>query len=323
MGFFMHLRGLPPIVIAAMTLVLSQPVQAAGTLTRTFVSSAGSDHNPCTTAQPCATFAAAYNAVEANGIVAALDPGKYGPLTITAPVTINGNGWAAITGAAAGNGITINAGSGDVILSGLEIDGAGAAFDGIVFNSGTSLTISNCVVKDVVVNSNDNSGTSGAGIWIAPTSGTLSITIVNTVVSNNASEGILYYPLSGNATAEGAIDHVVITNNAFGFTVNSSLTSGGSAAFTISNSVVSNNSGDGIYINGATTTIDNDQISNNAYGVIAYLGTVILGRSTITNNSSYGVNNGGTVYTYQDNHIEANGNSNAVQGTPLTPVAAQ
>src|ERR1700728_807775 len=115
-------------------LALSVPTQASGTLTRTFVSSTGSDSNPCTVAQPCATFATAYAAVAPNGIVAALDPGKYGPLTITYPVTINGNGWAAITAPARGNGITINLTDGDANLTGLEIDGAGAAYNGIVFN---------------------------------------------------------------------------------------------------------------------------------------------------------------------------------------------
>src|ERR1700721_110894 len=80
-------------------------VQAAGTLTRTFVSSSGGDTNPCTVAAPCATFAQAYSMVAPNGIVAALDPGKYGPLTITGPVTIDGNGWAALTRAGAGWGL--------------------------------------------------------------------------------------------------------------------------------------------------------------------------------------------------------------------------
>ena len=101
------------------------PAQAT-LLTRTFVSSAGSDSNPCTITQPCASFAHAYSVTAASGIVAALDPGKYGPLTITGPITINGNGWAAITAPAAGNGITISA-SGNVTLIGIEIDGAGAA----------------------------------------------------------------------------------------------------------------------------------------------------------------------------------------------------
>jgi hypothetical protein len=43
------------------------PAQAAS-LTRTFVSSAGSDSNPCTITQPCATFAQAYSLTAAQGI---------------------------------------------------------------------------------------------------------------------------------------------------------------------------------------------------------------------------------------------------------------
>src|SRR5271156_5333100 len=108
----------------ATAFVASVPAQAQnGTLTRSFVSSAGSDSNACTITAPCATFAHAYTAVEANGIIAALDPGKYGPLSIVGPVTVNGNGWAAITGLAGNNGITVNisGGTGNVILTGLEI----------------------------------------------------------------------------------------------------------------------------------------------------------------------------------------------------------
>src|SRR6202034_3527119 len=130
------------------------------------------DDNPCTITAPCATFAHAYTRTQPDGIIAALNPGKYGPLTITYPVTVNGNGWAAITGPAQGNGITVNAGSGNVILTGLEVDGAGAAYNGIVFNSGGSLTIDNCIVKDFV----SSNGTSGNGIMIAPTAGTIDFT---------------------------------------------------------------------------------------------------------------------------------------------------
>jgi hypothetical protein len=121
-------RIILPLAVLTTTLALVLPVQAQnGALTRSFVSSAGVDTNACTIAAPCATFATAYTKIGANGIIAALDPGKYGPITITGPVTINGNGWAAITAPASGNGtisgITINAVSGDVILTGLEIDG--------------------------------------------------------------------------------------------------------------------------------------------------------------------------------------------------------
>src|ERR1700722_16414031 len=99
------------ILAAALALAITLPAHAQnGTLTRSFVSSTGVDTNPCTITQPCGSFAVAYTKISANGIIAALDPGKYGPLTIIGPVTINGNGWAAITGLAAGSAITINAG---------------------------------------------------------------------------------------------------------------------------------------------------------------------------------------------------------------------
>src|ERR1700722_14126271 len=119
-----HVFGLA--LLSGTAIVASAPAHAQfGSLTRSFVSSMGSDSNLCTVTQPCQTFAQAYTKIGTNGIIAALDPGKYGPLTISGPVTINGNGWAAITAPAQNNGITINAGSGNVILNGLEIDGAG------------------------------------------------------------------------------------------------------------------------------------------------------------------------------------------------------
>src|ERR1700722_12018790 len=123
-----HVFGLALLAVTA--IVASAPAHAQnGTLTRSFASSSGIDTNPCTITQPCATFAHAYTAIAANGIIAALDPGKYGPLTITGPVTINGNGWAAVTAPAGGIGIAVNAaisGGGTGILTGLKIDGAGA-----------------------------------------------------------------------------------------------------------------------------------------------------------------------------------------------------
>jgi hypothetical protein len=294
-------------------------------LTRTFVSSSGVDSNPCTVTAPCATFAAAFNAVQSDGIIAALDPGKYGPLTITYPVTVNGNGWAAITGTAAGNGITINAGSGNVILSGLEADGANAAYNGIVFNSGESLTIDNCIVKDFVEGGSGGTGTSGNGIWIAPTSGTINFTIVNTIAVDNAYTGIFYGQPSGSAAASGVIDHVVATNNpGRGIGVAMLGGSGGSAAVTISNSVANNNGRSGIVASGSSyiVTIDHDEISNNATGVNVGANTsVLLSRSVITKNTNNGVLNSGTASSSRDNRIYGNGTD--ISGTALSSVPQQ
>jgi hypothetical protein len=313
-------------LLSVTAIVASVPAQAQnGSLTRSFVSSAGSDSNACSITAPCATFAVAYTKIAANGIIAALDPGKYGPLTITGPVTVNGNGWAAITGLSGNSGITVNisGGTGNVILTGLEIDGAGAGYNGIAFESGASLTVSDCIVKDFIA-ANGNTGNTGNGIWIGPTSGTVVFTIVNTVALNNANYGIAYWPQSGTATIVGTIDHVFAAHNTVGGIVIE--TGNSSATVSVSNSVVSNNPGIGIYSNGTTgsdtTTIDNDQISNNASGVVVTDATVLLSRSVITNNSQVGVNNAGTVNSFQDNRIIENGsnNNNNISGSGLTDV---
>jgi hypothetical protein len=302
------------IVFALLTAIVgSVPALAQnGTLTRSFVSSAGVDTNPCTITQPCGTFAQAYTKVGANGIVAALDPGKYGPLTIAGPVTINGNGWSAITGPAQGDGITVNAVSGNVTLTGLEIDGASAAYNGIVFNSGSSLTVTNCVLQNFV--GTGIGSTTGNGVLIQPTSGAVSFDITNTAFSNNGNVGIDYIAASGSATANGAIDHIVAINNNVGIQIYTVST--GSTKVAISNSVVNNNSSDGIYAanstNALTVSIDNSSTNDNGSTGIDADGTpnVTLGRSVITGNGSYGVVNGttpNTFYSYQDNRINGNG----------------
>jgi hypothetical protein len=302
-------------IFVAATLALAAvlpavPAQAAS-LTRTFVSSAGHDSNPCTITQPCATFAVAYAATAANGIIAALDPGKYGPLTITGPVTVNGYGWAAITGPAAGNAITINAVSGNVTLTGLEIDGAGAAYHGIVFNSGSSLTVTNCVVQNFVL----NGGQAGNGILMQPTSGLLDFTITNTTVANNEGNGVVYQPPSGSPSANGVIDHVVANANNFGISVDTILASGGMIVVTISNTIASNNvGGGGIFVQGTTAapaqvSIDNVGASGNNIGIKANNpANVLLNRSVITGNTTglYNDTVPNTFYTYGNNLIDLN-----------------
>jgi hypothetical protein len=318
------------VIAAGLALAVTLPaVSAQAQAPRTFVSAAGSDSNPCSFAAPCRHFQAAVNATTVGGEVDALDPAGYGPITISQAVTIEGQGWSYIAPPASGNGITINAVSGEVAIRGVSLNGAGIAggTNGIVFNSGGSLTISNCIVKNFVRANGDFSGETGNGIWVAPTSGNINFTIVNTIAVNNIL-GIAYLPASGAPTASGAIDHVVATNNGnIGITVNGYLTSGGSAAVSISNSVASNNAQYGIAVLSGpgivTVTIDNDEISNNTNGIDVASGAAVLSRSTITNNPSYGIINAGTVDTFQNNQIYANGNSNAVLYNPLTPVSLQ
>jgi Right handed beta helix region len=271
------------------------PAQAT-LLTRTFVSSAGKDSNPCTITQPCATFAVAYAATAANGIIAALDPGKYGPVTIMGPVTINGYGWAAITGPASGNAITINANSSDKIaLIGLEIDGANAASDGIQFNSGGSLSVRDSTIRNFQVD----------GITLnaeAP------VSISDTVVSNNSNFGIDFQP---GGTADLTLERVqAIGNSNIGILIEGKNAPPGAAVTgTCADCVLSGN-GDGFSIEGflisaqPTVMIVNCKIVNNNIGLALSDSTVNLAQSTISNNKTDGFSTQfGTLKSFGNNFI--------------------
>ena len=136
-------RIIPSSALLITTLALFLPTEVtAGKLISTFVSGEGDDTNPCSDAFPCRTFAGAYVNTASEGIISALDAADYGPLTITGPVTINGNNRATITtpSGGLGIGITIRAGASDkIVLRGLTVNGANDGGAGIEFISGASL----------------------------------------------------------------------------------------------------------------------------------------------------------------------------------------
>jgi hypothetical protein len=308
-------------LLSLTAIVANAPAQAqTGLLTRSFVSSSGVDTNPCTVAQPCASFAQAYTKVGANGIVAALDPGKYGPINITSPVTINGNGWAAITAPAGGNGIVINTSSGSVILNGLEIDGAGVAYNGIALVSASSLTVSNCTVQNFIQNAASPDSVTGNGIAMGPTSSALTFAITNTTLSNNAANGIYYFPVAGPTVTSGLIDHVIAQANGSGINVRTGL--GGATVINVSNSIASNNVAMGILVdNGGgpslKVSIDNVNANGNNLGVnVANTAIVLLNRSVVTGNAT-GVQNNGGLFSFGNNVIFQNGSN----GTGVTPAS--
>src|SRR5579862_3770760 len=157
------------IVIAAALAFAVTLSAAPAQAQRVFVGATGSDGNPCTFAAPCRSFQHAHDVASSGGEIDVLDPAGYGPLTISKSISIQGHGYSGITVPSAGNGITINAPGANVTLNGLLIEGGGAGYDGIVFNSGGSLTVTNCVVQNFFYS---GSGlTTGNGILIQPTSG--------------------------------------------------------------------------------------------------------------------------------------------------------
>ena len=312
-------------VVCALIFALhADPAQAQ----RVFVSATGSDGNPCSFPSPCRSFQHAHDVAPAHGEIDVLDPAGYGAVTINKAISIQGHGFSGITVGSGGTGITINAGSTDAItLNGLIIDGAHAGNNGIVFNSGGGLTVSNCVVQNFL---SSGPATSGNGILLQPTTSNFNFSIANTTVANNDNIGIYYLPPTGSpTTTNGVIDHVVATNNFDGIAIDMNQNRGAAAIVVASNSIASYNSNIGIY--GSTNdiprplklSIDNVSITSNGGGGIeafAYA-KVLLGRSVITGNGT-GIYDQtlGTFYTYQDNRINLNATDITSQYA-LTPLA--
>jgi hypothetical protein len=296
---------------AALAAVLPAIPSQAASLTRTFVSSAGSDSNPCTITQPCATFAVAYTATAANGIIAALDPGKYGPLTITGPVTINGNGWAAITAPAGGFGITINANANDdIALIGLEIDGADSGIIGIQFTGGSALTIENCIIRHIV---ND-------GIDFDP-NGPSSLSISGSLISDNGLSGVAVGP-TGSGQVTALFSHIKVNNNGYQGIYLEGDNATGTLDATVYESVAAHNIANGFYASSAsghsTTTLSvfhSVSADNKANGLAATgVGATLRAAQSMVTGNGHGwlLQSSGVIQTYGDNYIDGNGSNTGI-----------
>jgi len=289
-----------------------------------FVSSVGNDANNCTLAAPCRHLQAALTATISGGEIAILDTAGYNggtTVTITQAVSIvNPGGFeAAIAPPSGGTGIVINVGTNDAVsLRGLSIDGAGVGATGIQFNSGASLTIENCIVRHM----------NGDGINFFSTTATSALTISNSLMADNGSNGVLLEP-TGSATA--VFNRVEANNNAlYGIFVDGVSSAGTNTInVTVSESVAAGNGQAGFNSqtgsgNAPTNfTIFHSVAANNGIGVAAggSGATLRLANSTVTGSTAFGWGafSSGVVYSYGDNYIDGNaGNSGS-----LTPIAKQ
>jgi hypothetical protein len=290
----------------------SLPAYAAS---RAFVSGKGTDTAGCgPVVTPCRTPQYAHdNTVSAGGEIDILDGAGYGSITINKAISIinDGAGLAGFLAPAGGNAITINAGPGDdITLRGLTIEGAGVGNNGLVFNTGLSLTMSNCVAQGFVAA--NSLAFDGNGILLTPTTSSVTIRISNSDASNNSDAGIRFLPPSGTTiTARIIIDHVIATKNgSAGVSINAFNTSGTTVAG-VSNTVASNQIGGvGFEFAGPnlTATLDTSNATGNLAGVAVEGATAYLSQNTITSNSQYGVQiaSGGVANTFHDNRIESN-----------------
>src|SRR5712691_10548435 len=193
--------------LAALFALCLHVASAQAQLVRTCVSMAkGSDANAssqCHCSTPCRTFATAAANTLSDGEITVLDPGDYGGLTITKSISINNDsgGEASITVSGGTTGIIVNAPAGGYVnLRGLTIQGVEfGGGTGLRFNTGFSLTMTNCVVRNHT----------GNGIEFFPTASS-NLSVSNTVVADNGGGGIAVIPRSA---ANVVINRVEVYNN--------------------------------------------------------------------------------------------------------------
>jgi hypothetical protein len=282
------------------------PLQAQSI--RTYVSTTGSDTNPCSIIAPCRHFSAAVAVTSAGGEVDALDPGGYGSLTITQSVTIEGQGWSYVAPGSSGVAIDVNAPSGDVVLRGLSVNGVGELIPtGIEFDAGKSLTVENCVVRNM-----------NMGLLFLSNATTLqTLTVSNSYFNNNA-QGVSIVSNSSSAIT-ASIDRTVFSENTSSGLFVQGLTSTGPISVAVTDSVAANGEGGFLVESSAGHSVTNVSlthsvaIGNSSYGVQAFgtNATIWLAQTTLTGNASgFMARNGGVVASYGDNYL------GAANGTP-------
>jgi hypothetical protein len=289
---------------------------AYATRQHTFVASYGSNSNACSFLSPCASFQYALSQTLSGGEITAIDSDGFGPLTISQSVTVTAApGTEANVPPVSGGSSIVVTGSGiNVILRNLTLNAESQGYNGIDFQAGggSSLTVINCTILNFLYDGSNDANT-GNGILIEPSTGAVTFAITNTLVSNNANNGIAYVPPASSATSViGVLGTVTAANNTNGIKI---APQSGTADITISDSVATNNGSDGIIAANPvgqtlTVTIDNTTLTSNATGISAANTTkVLLGRSVIIGNTTYGIDNTtspNTFYSYKDNRIDLN-----------------
>jgi hypothetical protein len=315
------------LAVLASLLALGLDVAPAQALnTRSFISALGNDANACTRAAPCRTLQVAHDKTLAGGEINFLDPGGYGTLVITKAISIvnDGVGSAGILVPSGGTGITINAaGGGYINIRGLIIEGGGVGKNGIEYIIGPSVSIENCVIRNVT----------DVGIYHVPIIGFTNLYVSNSYIADNAL-GIGIFP-GGNADVTNAsITGVELHNNGFGIFVSGQGAGTNNLAklnVSVTDSIAAQGSGNGVGVFVTTSavhavtnlTLTRFTSVNNLIGLqVSGVGaTLTLARSTVTRNTTHGWNifSGGILQSYGDNSI----NSNGANVGALTSIAAQ
>jgi hypothetical protein len=288
-----------------------------------YVASYGVDSGNCSFTAPCRTFTFALGAVQAGGVVTAIDSAGNSPVTINKAVTIAAPPGVSpsIVVSSGGTAVIINALPTDkVVLRGLVLDGQGIGGDGIDFNSGGALTIEDTVVRNF----------GGEGLHFVSTAATdETLDIANSSFSDNGANGIVITTENSGgiyASIDGARLH---GNTSHGLYMVGDNGGNGVLYVTVTNSVASNNLDSGFRVDSAPGSSPSNLFltrtvaEGNSTGIVASETNAIiwLAQSTIGLNRNYGFYLGfgaPVINSYGDNYI-----GNAANNGSLTPVPRQ
>jgi hypothetical protein len=290
--------------------LMAAPAHAQAT--RTWVSGVGDDVNPCSRTAPCKTFAGAISKTAAGGEINCLDPGGFGAVTVTKSMTISCEAGTAGLLVAAGNAINFNGGAADYLyLKGLDFEGlnhttGGVGVNGVSFNTGATLHVEDCSIRDF----------SGAGILVKPAANATFV-VQRTTLFDNTGSGIKVVPTGG--VINGSLDKVSMNKNTgSGMTVD-----GFSGAVGINVSMrdsTANGNGTGVLATSAVAInvmIEGSTVANGGTGIQAANAgaTVRVGSSIVTGNGT--AINGANVLSYGNNQINGNAGGEAINPVAL------
>jgi hypothetical protein len=148
----MHRLMARSLTCAAVALACTFPAPAQNN--QSFVSTAGSDANNCTTSAPCRTIAKALTVTNSEGEVVVVNSGNYGTnIKISSPVTISAVGVDASLVTTTGSAVTIDVPHGNVTINGLALHARGAVTAyGVLVQSVSDLRLSNMLIDNFQYN---------------------------------------------------------------------------------------------------------------------------------------------------------------------------
>jgi len=290
------------LAIAAIAFVAVAQAQA----TRTWVSGVGNDADPCSRTAPCKTFAGAISKTATGGEINVLDPGGFGAVTITKPITISSEKFEAGVLVSGTNGIVVNVPNATdvVVLRGLDIEGLGTGLSGVTVITGGTVQVENCTINHFVT----------SGINFVPTVAGSKLQVLDTIVRNNGNfgastgQGILVNP---SAAANADLNRVRLENNVAGLKAQ-----GATSKTSVSESLAAHNAFAGFSgaASGAVLNIERSVSAHNGTGVVCVTGAIVrLGNNSITDNGA-AVGGTGTCSSFKNNDIDA-----VVTLTPVNP----